>query len=151
MSLNQLLLNEEKPYMNIRVNNCEVDGDQLGREVQGNLTWSGVIAGTSAYKATILGNVCVLRINAFNPVASGSGLAQATLPEALRPSDSERAEGVIMVEDNGFRVLGNYIILPGGQLDIGTINPANNRNANFSGSGTTGWARALVLIYTIDQ
>jgi len=30
MSINQLLLNEEKPYMNIRVNNLQVDGDITG-------------------------------------------------------------------------------------------------------------------------
>ncbi len=149
MSLNQISTNT-KNALNVKFNNIELEGNELGRVVEGNLTFANAIVASPAYRAEILGNVCVLRIAQANPVASASDTIESTdFPAELLPAS--KAEGCIMVEDNATRVAGCYAIDIGasGQLLIEKLD-ANNNPADFSGAGTTGWARPLVLTYLLN-
>jgi len=152
MSFNQLYQDVQKNWCDIRVNNLKIDGSNVGRTETGNITWSGGVVGSSSYEANIIGNVCILKLNQHNPVASAAAAIISTdFPASLVPSGSGLAEFTVMVEDNATRVLGACIINGSGQLQFNIINPANNQPAVFSGSGATGWVRPIILSYTLNQ
>ena len=151
MSLNQLLLDEIKPYLNLRCNNLVVDGDV--EKYEGTLNWTGAISGSSDYVAYVVGKMCMLRLNIFNDVNPVSAnISSNNFPDELVPTGTGIAEGTCIVLNANTRVLGAINITLAGELQIQRINPSNNAGDAFTaGALPAGWNRPIVFCYQLDQ
>ena len=172
MSFNQLYQDVEKSWCDVRINNLKYDGQLINandssafsyQELSGNITFNGPWATnqTTTYNATIIGNVCNLRINDL--VSASSSAVQITstdFPASLIPTGtSQRAAGTnIIVENATNQEVGGWAIndsnapfSAANQLAIKVVNPANSQLVNFSAGGNSGFRTALNLTYHLDQ
>ena len=148
MSLNQLLLDEEKPYLNLRCYDLQVDGQlKLNADIEKvevTLILTGAITGTADARFFRIGQLAFIELDDVNETATVSNnIFCAGVPADFIPdiANQSRATPAIVV-DNGQERCGSFDFF-GGELRFSSSNN-NAEIGDFSGSGNTGWNRILV-------
>lgn len=134
MSLNQLTLDKEKPWLDIRVNSLKTD-NALGEEFLGTISWAGAVGlSVRNYTAYKNGNQVIINFGILEAAAVSSGNIKGT-PDAafianLLPfGPTKKAEFPCFVLENGQLILGKILIDNSGLFPEILVNVAYNKIA----------------------
>lgn len=160
MSLNLLLLDKLKEWMDVRVHDLTVDGELVlaGRNIASKTEYIGNVSGslllspfTVITEVTVVGKVVVIKIAQLtvelsNQNTSGELFFDTNIPAEIRPSTTF-SEPVLLFMSDGNIVLTRYRFQSSGVIQF----YFNLNNTTFvKGTSPISFSGPLAIIYTLD-
>ena len=99
MSLNQLTLDKEKNWLDIRVNSIKID-ETIGEETELTLNLTGAITDTANCKIVKYGSLVTVRIDEFNQsTTSQDYIYAANYPSEFIPTNKTSIVSIVVIDN----------------------------------------------------